>query len=108
MDLIPSTYPSAEVLNEINVVEAQLQKAFPLNDIHVLLDVDGRAEVWAGDTALGVKWASADPSQLIGLPASITPKKLTDILYEMISTEVAKVLTLIAEKEHNNEDDANS
>jgi hypothetical protein len=91
MDLIPYAAHLMD-LTEVDAFEKQLQTAFPLDDLHVIIDVDGRAEVWSGETALMVKWASVDPEQLIGLPSSLTPRKLTDVLYDMVFQEVERVL----------------
>lgn len=79
-------------LGEIDTFEKALQTSFPLDDLHVLIDTDARAEVWSSETALGVKWTSVNPTQLVGLPESVTPRKLSDVLYEMVLKEVEKAL----------------
>ena len=96
--------PSSRIMDpeEVNDFEERLQEAFTPNDLHIIIDIDGRAEVWSGDTALGVKWASADPAQLVGLPDSINPRKLTDILYDMVHQEVDKILNPQKEVEDGN------
>ena len=89
--MIPS---SSSVMDpeEIDLFEKRLQESFPNNDLHIILDVDGRAEVWSGETALQVKWASVDPNQIVGLPESLNPRNLRDLLYEMVLQEVTKIL----------------
>lgn len=99
--MIPPS-PHAMNMEEIDFFEKTLQKAFPDNDLHVLIDVDGRAEVWSGETALQVKWASVDPTQLVGLPDSVDARKLTEILYEMVHQEVKKALDQLKETENGN------
>jgi hypothetical protein len=86
---------------EIDNFEKALQEAFPGSDLHCIIDTDGRAEVWSGEIALGVKWASADPTQLVGLPDSVDARKLTaDILYDMVKQEVTKALSRLKEMEN--------
>jgi hypothetical protein len=77
---------------EINEFERRLQTAFPQFDLHIIIDVDGRAEVWSGERALNVKWVSVDPNQIVGLPLSLNPRNLRDILYDMIHSEIQKLL----------------
>lgn len=77
---------------EINEFERRLQAAFPQSDLHIIIDFDSRAEVWSGDRALNVKWVSVDPNQIVGLPLSLNPRSLRDILYDMIHSEVQKIL----------------
>ena len=99
MDMIPASSHIMDMA-EIDNFEKALQVAFPNDDLHVLIDTDSRAEVWSGEIALGVKWASADPTQLVGLPNSIDSRKLTEILYEMVFQEVKKVLDRLKETEN--------
>jgi len=89
-------------MGEIDAFEKALQTSFPLDDLHVIIDTDGRAEVWSNETALGVKWASVNPTQLVGLPESVTPRKLSDVLYEMVFKEVEKALATLHKKEIEN------
>ncbi len=77
---------------EIDEFERRLQESFPLFDLHVIIDVDGRAEVWSGEKALNIKWVSVDPTRIVGLPLSLNPRSLRDILYDMIYLEVQKLL----------------
>ncbi len=76
---------------EIDEFERRLQESFPLLDLHVIIDVDGRAEVWSGEKALNIKWVSVDPTRIVGLPLSLNPRSLRDILYDMIYLEVQKL-----------------
>jgi len=77
---------------EIDEFERRLQESFPQSDLHILIDVDGRAEVWSGDKGLNIKWVSVDPNQIVGLPLSLNPRSLRDILFDMIYSEVQKLL----------------
>jgi hypothetical protein len=77
---------------EINEFERRLQVDFPQFDLHILIDIDGRAEVWSGERALNVKWVSVDPNQIVGLPLSLNPRSLRDILYDTIHSEIQKLM----------------
>jgi hypothetical protein len=77
---------------EINEFERRLQVDFPQFDLHILIDIDGRAEVWSGERALNVKWVSVDPNQIVGLPLSLNPRSLRDILYDTIRSEIQKLM----------------
>ena len=85
---------------EINRVEKRIQEAFPDSEFHILLDIDGDAEVWNGDEATGIKWASMNPEDI----SVITRENAQIILEDLILGEMEKYIDNTSKERQNGED----
>jgi len=73
---------------EIDKVENKIRESFPDRPFHILLNIDGSAEVWEDDRATGICWTSMNTTEI----PEINKENIQVLLEDLMIGEIQKYI----------------